>query len=135
MEALTRLNQSFDRSLREKIGISQSWFEALLRLERSGGALTMTELADQIALTSGGVTRLIDRLVEEGYVERRNCESDRRVLYAGITEGGRAKLAEAIEIHLVDLDRELMSRITESERDTLVGVMVRLRGPETNVIL
>lgn len=134
LEALTRLNQSFDRSLREKIGISQSWFEALLRLERSGGALTMTELADQIALTSGGVTRLIDRLVEEGYVERRNCETDRRVLYAGITKAGSAKLAEAIEIHLVDLDRELMSRITESERDTLVSVMDRLRAPETSVV-
>lgn len=129
LEALTRLNQTFDRSLREQSGISQSWFEALLRIERSGGFMTMGELANQIALTTGGVTRLVDRMVGEGLTERRACDSDRRVLYVANTDAGRAKLEEAIDVHLTDLDRELDARLSPAERDTLVAVMERLRSP------
>ncbi len=129
LEALTRLNQVFDQSLREKTGIGQNWFEALLRIERSGGFMTMGELAAQISLTTGGVTRLVDRLVAENLVERRACETDRRVLYVATTEVGRKKLGEAVVVHLVDLERELTSRMTQEEAATLVGVMERLRRP------
>jgi MarR family transcriptional regulator, 2-MHQ and catechol-resistance regulon repressor len=129
LEALTRLNQRFDRSLRERVGISIAWFEALLRIERSGGHMTMGSLADQIALTSGGVTRLVDRLVEEELVERQACATDRRVLYVALTEAGRDKLSVAVDVHLADLDAQLMSRISEEERRMLVTVMERLRAP------
>lgn len=129
LEALTRLNQRFDRSLREHVGISHSWFEALLRIERSGGAMTMGELAGQIALTSGGVTRLVDRLIEEGLVVRQPCATDRRVLYVALTEAGRTKLSEAVDVHLVDLEEQLTGRMSESERALLVAVMERLRQP------
>ncbi len=131
LEALNRLNHLFDHSLKEKAGISQSWFEALLRVSRSGGQMTMGELADQVALTSGGVTRLVDRLAEEGLVERRACESDRRVQYVAITDSGTAKLDEAVDIHLQDLDRELTSRLSEQERELLVAVMERLRSSKS----
>lgn len=129
LEALTRLNQRFDRSLRAKVGITHSWFEALLRIERSGGHMTMGDLAEQIALTSGGVTRLVDRLIEEDLVERQACATDRRVLYVALTETGRAKLNEAIDVHLVDLEEQLTGRMSEEERSLLVAVMERLREP------
>lgn len=129
LEAMARLNAQFDASLKENCGISQVWFEALLRLERSGGSLTMSELADQVALTSGGVTRLIDRLLDEGLVERRPCDSDRRVLYAAITDAGRSKLQEALDIHLEDLSREYTSRMSADELAVVTEVMDRLRKP------
>ena len=50
LEAMAQLNRTFDRSLREHAGINQSLFEGLLRIERSGGQLSMGELADQVAL-------------------------------------------------------------------------------------
>ncbi len=129
LEALNRLNHVFDHSLKAKAGISQSWFEALLRVSRSGGQMTMGELADQVALTSGGVTRLVDRLAGEGFVERRACESDRRVQYVAITDAGTAKLEEAVDVHLDDLERELTGRLSDEERLLLVDVMDRLRTP------
>ncbi len=129
LEALNRLNHVFDHSLKDKVGISQSWFEALLRVSRSGGQMTMGELADQVALTSGGVTRLVDRLADEGYVERRACETDRRVQYVAITDAGTAKLEEAVDVHLDDLERELTGRLSDEERLLLVDVMDRLRTP------
>ncbi len=134
LEALTRLNHVFDRSLREQAGLGQGWFEALLRIERSGGAMTMGTLAEQVALTSGGVTRLVDRLVEVGFAERRNCATDRRVQYVAITDAGRSALEAAMEIHLVDLQREFIDRVAPDELDVIVSVMDRLRKPVADVV-
>lgn len=127
LEAMAQLNRTFDRSLRQRAGINQSLFEGLLRLERSGGQLSMGELADQVALTSGGVTRMVARLVEAGYAERRPCETDRRVQYVGITEEGRAVLSHALVIHLRDLEEHFTGKLTDAERDTIVSVMERIR--------
>lgn len=133
LEALTRLNRVFDRSLREQIGLGQGWFEALLRVERSGGFMTMGELAEQVSLTSGGVTRLVDRLVESGYAERKNCATDRRVQYVSTTDAGRSILERALEVHLVDLQREFIDRISPDELEVIVAVMDRLRKPVEQV--
>lgn len=131
LEAMAQLNRTFDRSLREHVGINQSLFEGLLRIERSGGQLSMGELADQVALTSGGVTRMVARLVDAGYAERRSCETDRRVHYVGITDEGRAVLGHALSIHLGDLEDHFTGKLTDVERDTIVNVMERIRSAST----
>jgi DNA-binding MarR family transcriptional regulator len=127
LEAMARLSRVFDRSLRDGADISQGWFEALLRIERSGGSMTMGMLAEQVSLTSGGVTRLVDRLTDVGFVARRNCDSDRRVQYVAITDAGRSKLADAVEMHLRDLDREFVGRMSAEELEVVTRVMDRLR--------
>lgn len=127
LEAMAQLNRSFDRSLREQTGINQSQFEGLLRLARSGGHLSMGELADQIALTSGGVTRLVARLVDAGHAERRTCDTDRRVQFVAITDEGRQVLSKALTVHLADLDELFTGTMTQAERETIVRVMERIR--------
>lgn len=128
MEAVARLNRLFDRRLRDECGISLSWFEALLRIGRSGGSMTMSELASQLALTNGGITRMVDRMADAGYVERRPCEEDRRVSWAVLTDSGRAKWDEAAHLHLDDLRREFTDRMSARELETIVDVMDRLRS-------
>jgi len=127
VEALTRLNRAFDRRLREECGISAAWFEALLRIGRSGGMMTMSELAAQVALTNGGVTRMVDKMAEAGLVRREPCAEDRRVSYATLTPAGIAKWAEASLVHVGDLRREFTGRMTPEELETVVAVMDRLR--------
>lgn len=127
VEALTRLNRSFDRRLRADCGISIAWFEALLRIGRNGGSMTMSELAGQLALTNGGVTRMIDKMAEAGFIRREPCATDRRVSYAVLTAAGVEKWAEASEAHLADLHREFTGRMSAAELDTVVTVMDRLR--------
>ena len=128
LEAMAQLNRSFDRSLRENASLSQSQFEGLLRLERSGGELSMGELTNQIALTSGGVTRLVARLAEAGYAERRQCSEDRRVQYVAISEVGKQALSRAMTVHLADLEEHFTGRISAEERETIVAVMERIRA-------
>ena len=127
LEAAHGLEQQLGRSLEAHHDLPLTWFEVLLRLSRSPrGELTMTELARQIALTSGGVTRLVDRIAAAGYVERRPCQEDRRVQYAAITEAGRAALAPALTGHATDL-RSVFEGFTAAELTALDGALDRLR--------
>lgn len=128
VEALTRLNRSFDRRLREECNISVAWFEALLRIGRHGGSMTMSELASQLSLTNGGVTRMVDRMAEAGYLRREACATDRRVSYAVLTDAGIDKWREASLLHVDDLRREFTGRMTAQELETVVTVMDRLRS-------
>ena len=128
LEAMAELNRTFDRSLQRSVGISQSSFEGLLRLERSGGVLTMGELTSQIALTGGGVTRLVTRLVEAGFAERRPCADDRRIQYVAITEDGRSILSDALGVHLADLETHFTGSMSKEEQQTIVRIMERIRS-------
>lgn len=128
LEAMRHLEKELDRSLRGQVDLGFVWFEALLRIERAGGALTMGTLAEQTLLSSGGVTRLVDRLAENGYAERRSCEEDRRVQYVAITDAGREALDRALAVHVEDLQRLFFDHLEAEERRTVIEAMSRVRG-------
>jgi MarR family transcriptional regulator, 2-MHQ and catechol-resistance regulon repressor len=95
VEASNQLERRLGRDLEAQCGLPHVWFEVLIRLVRStGGQLTMGELAEQVALTTGGITRLIDRMQAAGFVRRQPGQTDRRVSHTAITDSGRAKLDE-----------------------------------------
>ena len=74
-------------------GVAHSEYDVLLNVATGPkDGLRPTELAQRVVITKSGLTRLVDRLVERGYLERRACESDRRVTYAVLTDAGRRKL-------------------------------------------
>jgi len=128
LEVQRRLHRVFDRSLREHFGISAIWYEALLRLGRSPQRqMSISELGDQVVLTSGGATRLVDRLEEAGYIERVACPSDRRVQWVRLTESGLEVLVAATEVHLRDLDEQFSGHLTTDEVATLSDLLDRLR--------
>jgi len=82
-------------------GMAGAEFEVCLRLARSPeGLLRMTDLAAQTTLTTSGVTRVVDRLVERGLVTRQSCSTDRRTTYAVITSAGRDLLGQVLPGHL-----------------------------------
>ncbi|MEY9210972.1 MarR family transcriptional regulator [Thermobifida halotolerans] len=86
--------------------MSGPWFEVLIRLQRSPrNRLPMSQLAREVSLSSGGFTKLADRLERNGYLARQACPSDRRVTYATLTEKGRT-LAERARARHVALLRE-----------------------------
>lgn len=105
VEAYSALERELGGALERENGIPHTWFEAMLRIARSRDGLTMSALADQIALSTGGVTRLIDRMITAGLVERVPCPTDRRISYAALTAAGRLKLDEAAESHVDNLKR------------------------------
>jgi DNA-binding MarR family transcriptional regulator len=128
-ETHTKLTRILGATLADACGLQLTWFDVLIRLGRSpGGRLTMSQLATQVSLTTGGVTRLVDRIAEAGYVERQNCPSDRRSVYVALTPLGSEKLHEATAAHLADLERHLFEPLDADERVALAGALRKLRG-------
>lgn len=128
LEAMGRITRTLEQTLKEEVDLSLSEFEALLRVARSGGHMPMGELASQLTLTTGGITRLVDRLTNLGLMERVPCDHDRRIQWATITEAGTARLHDALVHHLEDLSNEYVDRMSPSELMVVTEVMDRLRA-------
>jgi len=128
LEAHTRLTGLLDAELQRSDGISLQTFEVLLRISRApGGVLTMTDLAGQVALSTGGVTRLADRLSDIGLVERRSCPQDRRRVHLALTPQGDEVLGRAIVSHVDALDLHVSGRIDPDDLDVFERVLDTLR--------
>jgi DNA-binding MarR family transcriptional regulator len=128
LEATHHLEDVLGRDLAATSDLPLTWFEVLLRLSRSDdGELTMGELSEQLALTTGGVTRLIDRMSAVGYVERRPCATDRRVLFTAITHEGRAVLTPALRGHVASL-HEIFAGFSAADLTRFDTLLDRLRG-------
>jgi len=93
------------------------------------GRLKMSQMADAIVHSTGGTTRLVDRLQEAGFVRREHCKSDRRAIYVAITDAGTAKLDEALAVHMHYLDENLAARLSDAERAQLTGLLTKLNAP------
>lgn len=127
VEVHSALGQRLGRALEQQCGIPHAWFEVLLRISRSEGRrLSMGMLAQQVALTTGGITKLLDRMVGEGLVQRVPCPTDRRVQFAALTAQGEAKLAHAARLHAANL-RQAFVAFTASDLATLDELLDRLR--------
>lgn len=127
LETNARLSRSLGLVLEAQCDLPLAWFEVLLQLRRAPeGRLKMTQVADAIVHSTGGTTRLIDRLEEAELVERQLCPSDRRAIHVAITELGNKKLDEALSVHLEYLQDTLVSRLSGGERDTLTTLLRKL---------
>lgn len=130
LEAMGRITRVLEQTLKAEADLSLSEFEALLRVARSGGQMPMGELASQLTLTTGGITRLVDRLSHLGLLERVPCDHDRRIQWATITESGKARLHGALVHHLEDLSNEYVDRMSDTELSVVTEVMDRLRAAD-----
>src|SRR5712692_858729 len=118
--ALLRAHSATTRHLNAQLtaehGLTISDYEVLLRLARAPDRqLRRVDLAEQVLLTASGITRLLDGLERCSFVERGSCSTDRRVVYAVLTEAGAAKLAEASSSHLPQIDALFGERFDAEE--------------------
>lgn len=128
LEVVRRLEPIFARTISQCAGLPGPRFELLLRLARTPGEqLTMSEIADQLGVTSGGATRLVDKVSADGLVARTSCRSDRRVHHVMLTDAGRDVLSEALALHRADLARELTDRLDPASQAQLDDILDRLR--------
>lgn len=127
VEAHAAIERRLSRALEDQCGLAHSWFEVMLRISRAeGGLASMSSLAEQVALTTGGITRMVDRMISTGYVERVPCPSDRRVVYAALTTAGRVKLDEARVVHDAQLGA-VFAGFSDADLAALDRLLDRLR--------
>lgn len=127
VRAHRRLVVLLGRELEEAVGIPLLWFDVLINIGGAPeGRLTMSRLSSDISLTTGGVTRLVDRMVEAGLVARENCPSDRRSVFVVLTPSGRTMLDQAIVEHIEGIDRHLMTPLDVADRAVLVVALTKI---------
>ena len=129
LRAHTALTRELDAELIAAHGLSLSSYEVLLFLAESpNGRMRMSELADSVLLSRSGLTRLVDRLAEDGLLERRPCSSDARGWFAALTPKGRATFEEARRTQLDGVRRMFASSFSDEELELLGGCFARLGG-------
>jgi DNA-binding MarR family transcriptional regulator len=112
-----------------------SWFEILQAVERSPtGRPRMSELAEWLTLSRGGITKLVDRLEEAGYLARVSCSEDRRSLQAELTTAGKKMLAEMRLIYAAEVERHL-SRLSREEASLLAAALEKVTDSTCDVEL
>lgn len=129
--ALLRAHAATTRQLNAQLladhGLTISDYEVLLRLSRSPDRrMRRVDLAGEVLLTASGVTRLLDGLERNGLVERAACDSDRRVVYAVLTDVGSEKLESAGESHRAQIDELFTTRLEGGELESLAALLSRL---------
>ncbi len=105
-----------------------SWFEMLQAVKTSPtGRPRMSELAEWLTLSRGGITKLVDRLVGAGYLERVSCSEDRRSLQATLTSAGAEMLEEMRAVYEAEIDRHLSS-LSSEEASLITAALHKVTG-------
>jgi DNA-binding MarR family transcriptional regulator len=121
------LTDRLGRELEQDVGIPLVFFDVLINVGAAPeGRVTMSRLSNDIALTTGGVTRLVDRMVDAGLVERQACPSDRRSIHVILTAEGRDVLDRAIAAHIEGIDRHLMAHLSDEDCANLATALTKI---------
>lgn len=129
IEGYHATQQRITAVITEHHGLSPASLDILLRLLRSPEhRQPMTRLAREVALTSGGFTKVADRLAAAGLIRREPCERDRRVVYAALTERGTDLAVQARASTAEVLRSGVIEPLGEQRAADLAAAMRTLRG-------
>src|SRR3982750_3329642 len=94
-----RVREALEHQLQREHRLSLSEYEVLRRLSESPeGHRRIQELGEEIHLSQSALSRLVQRLEDDGYVARKVCDHDRRGVFACVTDAGRKAQADAHQI-------------------------------------
>jgi DNA-binding MarR family transcriptional regulator len=104
----------------EAAGVSAQWFAVLqLLLRADKHRLPMSKLAREVSFTSGGFTKLADRMGREGLIDRRSSDHDRRVVYATLTPTGLAAALTGERAYLAGLREHILTTVDADKLATV----------------
>ncbi|MFC9894401.1 MarR family winged helix-turn-helix transcriptional regulator [Nocardia sp. NPDC127579] len=121
-------------ALEERLGrvfadydLTRGEFDVLATLRRHGAPFELSagDLRGSTMVTSGAVTKRVDRLERAGLVRRRAADDDARGRLIQLTDRGLTLIDTAMTEHLRN-EQRLVAGLTENERDTLIALMRKL---------
>ena len=121
--ATTRL----DEQLRAEAGMTLEEYDVIYQLSTGDrGGVRMTALASALLVAPSSCTRLVSRLTERGWVDRRADPDDGRAVVAALTPTGRRALARAAVSHLRGIEEVFGSRLSVAEARSLGRTLAKL---------
>ena len=128
--ALLRAHATLVRQLAvdlvEETGLTLGDYDVLAQLALAGGALRMTELADKAFSSRSGMTRRVDRLVEQGLVARTEANADGRGVVVSLTSNGVARFKETAPIHIRRVAELFVAPLSDQELAILEQAMTKV---------
>ena len=121
------LVRQLDADLRLAHDLSLQEYEVLLTLAAAPEQrMRMSDLAAAVLLSQSGLTRLVDRLVRAGSVERARCLTDRRGFNAELTSAGHRRLQQARPTHLAGVHSRFLDHFDDTELHAFAGFWERV---------
>jgi DNA-binding MarR family transcriptional regulator len=120
------LMRQLQTDLVSKTGLDLNDFDVISQLAQAGGALRMTELAARAFSSRSGLTRRIDRLVEEGLVRRTTADGDARGVVVTLTDAGAARVLETVPVHLRTVADLFMAKLDDQELAVLESALKKV---------
>jgi DNA-binding MarR family transcriptional regulator len=119
-----RVLREVSRDLEAGQGLSLATLDVLSRLyDAPDRQLRMQELQDRLLFTYSGVTRLVDRIEHDGLVRRERVPTDRRGVYAVLTDEGARTYERGIAQHRADVERVFASRLTPPQHQAVADAL------------
>jgi DNA-binding MarR family transcriptional regulator len=126
LEAHATLMRQLQTDLVNKTGLDLNDFDVISQVAQAGGALRMTELAARAFSSRSGLTRRIDRLVEEGLVRRTTADGDARGVVVTLTDAGAARVSETLPVHLRTVADLFMAKLDDQELAILESALKKV---------
>ena len=112
----------------KKYGVTEPQYNVLRSLkEANGSPMPVQELQEKMVQKSSNVTRLVDKLIAKGFVDRKECPSNRRKMDITIKDEGLEFLLKLDrEVH--KMHKPVMNQMTESELITLEKLLIKIKS-------
>jgi DNA-binding MarR family transcriptional regulator len=122
----TRLWEHVEAEMRRRHGLTMARYDVLAHLNMAGGRLGLGDLAEGIALSPSGLSKLLDRMESSGLIRREADPSDARAAFAAITPRGRKLVTRARTSHHDLLRQTLGEALTDRDLADLSRIMRRI---------
>ncbi|WP_026401917.1 MarR family winged helix-turn-helix transcriptional regulator [Actinomadura rifamycini] len=121
------MDHEVERQLKSDGGLSHPEFEVLVRLRwADGGRLRMSDLARQVMISKSRLTYQVTQLERAGLVRRTGCETDRRSVWAELTDEGAAALERVRPGHRRVVRESLIDVLSREEIELLGNALGRV---------
>jgi DNA-binding MarR family transcriptional regulator len=122
--------RALDAELEQEHGLPLTSYDVLIQLSLAPDRrLRMFELAEAVVLSRSGLTRLVDRLERDGFVERERGEVDPRQVYARLTVRGFEVVADATPTHVAGVKERFLERLSDEQTKQLAAIWRAVLGP------
>lgn len=127
LECAFALIDILDAELQAEGGMSLRWYDVLVHLEDAEEGRRMTDVANRILASKSGLTRVIDRMEEAGFVRRERPADDRRAINVFITPAGREAMLAARQVHRRGIQEHYVQHLSPSDLSALADRLEQIR--------
>ncbi|WP_420402653.1 MarR family winged helix-turn-helix transcriptional regulator [Nisaea sp.] len=131
VRASERILQKVESALKSAGLPPLAWYDLLLEVKRAGAeGLRPYQLQSRMLIPQYNLSRLVERMVRAGVIERRTCPEDGRGHVVGLTPDGLALQERMWPVYRSALEREVSSRLSEAQARKLAALLVPLAAED-----